>query len=73
MRRTYSKGFVVKHRNKWWRAIISWQGVDGKQHRKDKADGGPLLPRQSRRGNRGNNARQQGQVASGDCLAAVEG
>ena len=38
MARNYTKGYVVKDHGKW-RAIVNWQGDDGKQHRMTKSTG----------------------------------
>lgn len=43
MRRAYTQGFVTKHGNKW-RAVINWQGEDGKQHRLTKTTGVRCYP-----------------------------
>ncbi len=38
MERKYTRGYAVKHRNKW-RAIVNWQDDNGKQHRLTKSTG----------------------------------
>lgn len=38
MRRAYTQGFVSKHGGKW-RAVVNWQGEDGRQHRLTKTTG----------------------------------
>lgn len=43
MRRAYTRGFVSKHGGKW-RAVINWQGEDGRQHRLTKTTGVRCYP-----------------------------
>lgn len=43
MRRAYTQGFVSKHGGKW-RAVINWQGEDGKQHRLTRTTGVRCYP-----------------------------
>lgn len=43
MRRAYTQGFVSKHGGKW-RAVVNWQGEDGRQHRLTKTTGVRCYP-----------------------------